>query len=168
MPSPDHKWTSALIPAEPLRAFGQLLRSPSCARLADWGKVSLGIVTGNNGYFALNPDQAARLGLGPEDLLPLSPPGSSHLRELDFTTEALAELGQTGSATWLFRPSGKRSPAAIAYIRAGEAVGVQDAYKCRIRTPWWQVRLMPPPDLLLTYMNADAPRLVRNSARAIT
>ncbi len=164
--SGDRKWTPALIPAEPLRAFDQLLRGPAFGVLADWGKVSLGIVTGNNGYFALTSARAAGLGLGPDDLLPLSPPGSSHLRGLEFTAQDLADLAETGFATWLFRPSLKRSPAAVAYVRAGEALGVQNAYKCRIRTPWWQVRLVPPPDLLLTYMNADAPRLVANTAQA--
>ncbi|MBT0771192.1 N-6 DNA methylase [Kineosporia sp. J2-2] len=164
--APDRKWTPALIPAEPLRAFDQLLRGPAFGVLDDWGKVTLGIVTGNNGYFALTPERAAGLGLGPADLLPLSPPGSSHLRDLEFTAEALADLGSDGAATLLFRPDLKRSPAAVAYVRSGEAQGVHEAYKCRIRTPWWQVRLPEPPDLLLTYMNADAPRLVANTARA--
>jgi hypothetical protein len=166
VPSADRKWTPALIPAEPLRAFDQLLRGPSFGGLADWGKVSLGIVTGNNGYFALTSARAAGLGLGPDDLRPLSPPGSAHLRGLEFTAENLADLAENGFATWLFRPAAQRSPAAVAYVRAGEALGVQDAYKCRIRSPWWQVRLVPAPELLLTYMNADAPRLVANTARA--
>ncbi|GAA3609129.1 N-6 DNA methylase [Kineosporia mesophila] len=166
VPSPDLKWTPALIPAEPLRAFDQLLRGPEFSVLDDWGRVSLGIVTGNNSFFALTLDEAAARGLGPADLLPLSPPGSSHLRGLDFSADALRELGENGSAVKLFRPADRRSPAAAAYVRAGESMGVDEAYKCRIRTPWWQVRLAPPPDLLLTYMNADAPRLVTNSARA--
>ena len=40
------------------------------------------------------------------------------------------------------------------------------AYKCRKRSPWWRVPLVPPADLLLTYMNADTPRLTTNRARA--
>ena len=39
-----------------------------------------------------------------------------------------------------------------------------DAYKCRVRKPWWRVPLVEPPDLFLTYMNHDRPRLVNNSA----
>ena len=39
------------------------------------------------------------------------------------------------------------------------------AYKCRVRTPWWRVPIVPPADLLLTYMNADTPRLTANPAR---
>ena len=33
-----------------------------------------------------------------------------------------------------------------------------------MRSPWWQVPLIAPADLLLTYMNADTPRLITNSA----
>jgi len=43
---------------------------------------------------------------------------------------------------------------------------VHEAYKCRVRTPWWRVPLQEPADLLLTYMNADTPRLVANAAGA--
>jgi hypothetical protein len=43
---------------------------------------------------------------------------------------------------------------------------VHVAYKCRVRTPWWRVPLVPPADLLLTYMNADTPRLSTNTANA--
>src|SRR5699024_8293420 len=36
--------------------------------------------------------------------------------------------------------------------------------KCRVRKSWCRVPLTEPADLLLTCMNADAPRLVTNSA----
>ena len=39
---------------------------------------------------------------------------------------------------------------------------MDDAYKCRVRLPWWRVPLVKPADLLLTYMNADTPRLCTN------
>lgn len=44
--------------------------------------------------------------------------------------------------------------------------GVSEAYKCRVRKPWWRVPLQRPADLLLTYMNADAARIVTNHANA--
>jgi hypothetical protein len=42
-------------------------------------------------------------------------------------------------------------------LAAGVEQGVDRAYKCRVRSPWWQVPLSAPADLLLTYMNADTP-----------
>jgi hypothetical protein len=45
-------------------------------------------------------------------------------------------------------------------------MGVQNAYKCRNRRPWWRVPRVAKPDLLLTYMDHDRPRLVSTGARA--
>jgi hypothetical protein len=97
-------------------------------------------------------------------LIRISPPGSAHLRGLAFTESARAELGKNGSATYLFRPSGEPSEAGLKYIAAGEVAAVDTAYKCRVRKPWWRVPLVKPADLLLTYMNADTPRITTNSA----
>jgi len=163
--SDDGKWTSALLP-EPAREVASIVAAhPGSATLHTWGETTLGAVTGNNRYFALTPAQVAAAGLdADQDLVPLSPPGSRHLRGLDLTAEAWAALGDEGRATWLFRPSAEPSSAGREYVAAGERAGVPAAYKCRIRTPWWRVPLVPPADLLLTYMNADTPRVSTNRA----
>lgn len=161
----DAKWTPSLLSSEALAAFTTLTRGDDFATLQTWGETTLGIVTGNNRYFALSPERVAELGLTASDLVRLSPPGSRHLRGLTLTESALDELGSAGSATYLFRPAGEPSQAARRYIEAGEVAGVNNAYKCRIRPDWWRVPLVPPADLLLTYMNADTPRLCTNRAR---
>jgi adenine-specific DNA-methyltransferase len=160
------KWTPAMIPVDALDSYAAAVGHPGLTTLHTWGETTLGAVTGNNRFFALSPQQVDRLGLDAErELLPLSPPGSRHLRGLGLTTTAWQELGEHGRATWLFRPEGQPSRAASAYIRTGRADGVDAAYKCRVRTPWWRVPIVPPADLLLTYMNADTPRLTGNPAR---
>jgi hypothetical protein len=159
------KWTASLMPAAALRIYTQLVADPEVfAPLESWGDTTLGMVTGNNKYFTLSPARVAELGLEPSDLLRLSPPGSRHLRGLSFAAACWHDLGERGAATWLFRPGDTPSPTALAYIAHGEATGVPKAYKCRVRRPWWQVPLVPPADLLLTYMNADTPRLSTNRA----
>lgn len=160
---PAAKWTSALLERGPMVAFDQLLSSSEITTLRHWGETTLGIVTGNNRFFALSDQRVRAAGLEPSDLLRLSPPGSRHLRGLEFCGIALAELARAGAATWLFRPPGHLSGAAAAYIASGEAREIPQAYKCRVRSPWWRVPLVAPADLLLTYMNADAPRLVDNA-----
>jgi hypothetical protein len=162
------KWTSALVPGPALDVYSRALTDPGIVTLHTWGETTLGAVTGNNAYFALSPARAEAAGLRPEaDLLPISPPGSRHLRRLRLTALDRRALGEQGRATWLFRPHGDEpSPAARAYIAEGERLGVPAAYKCRVRSPWWRVPVVPPADLLLTYMNADTPRLSRNTARA--
>jgi adenine-specific DNA-methyltransferase len=161
----DGKWTSALLPEPAREVAARVADRPGATTLQAWGETTLGAVTGNNGYFALTPAQVAAAGLDEnQDLVRLSPPGSRHLRGLDLTAEAWADLGAEGRATWLFRPAAEPSAAGRAYIRAGEQAGVPSAYKCRIRNPWWRVPMVPPADLLLTYMNADTPRLSTNRA----
>ena len=161
----EGKWTASLLSTTALDAQLALLRGGQFTTLQSWGETTLGMVTGNNKYFALPAQRARELGLRANELLPLSPPGSRHLRGLAWTCAAQEQLARTGSPTLLFRPEGEPSPAARRYIRAGEQLGVHTAYKCRVRSPWWRVPLVPPADLLLTYMNADSPRLCANHAR---
>lgn len=162
----DDKWTEALLPSDALNAIGLLNEQPGATTLETWGGITLGAVTGNNKWFALSPERARELGLEAEELLRLSPPGSRHLRGLSFTDAAWNSLSSAHARTLLFRPPAEPSPAALRYIKSGEADGVDEAYKCRVRSPWWRVPVSPPADLLLTYMNADTPRLTSNRTGA--
>jgi adenine-specific DNA-methyltransferase len=165
-PPGDAKWTPALLPGRALETYTAALARPGMSTLHEWGETTLGAVTGNNRYFAVSPQQIATVGLDPDrDLVRISPPGSGHLRRLALSPQAWTSLGRHGRATWLFRPAGDPSPAGRRYIAEGERSDVPAAYKCRIRSPWWRVPLVPPADLLLTYMNADTPRLAANRAR---
>ena len=160
------KWSAGMLSAAGLSAYGEATSHRSFGVLEAWGDTTLGMVSGNNKYFALSPAKARELGLEPTDLLRLSPPGSKHLRGLSLTAEALTALGDSGQATLLFRPGHEPSPAALRYIASGEDLDIHTAYKCRVRTPWWQVPYLRPADLFLTYMNADTPRLTTNRAGA--
>lgn len=160
------KWTGSMLRADLHDAYEQVSQSATFARLQEWGDTTLGAVTGNNAYFCLSPARIAELQLPADELLPLSPPGSRHLRGLSLTSEQLRGLGQSGRPTALFRPSAEPSAAARQYIDAGHQAGIDLAYKCRVRAPWWRVPVVPPADLLLTYMNADTPRLTTNRAQA--
>lgn len=163
---PAGKWTGSLVDQGALDVLAALTRGGHFAPLESWGDTTLGIVTGNNKYFAVSPARAKELGLRASELLPLSPPGSSHLRGLDLTPSLLANLGKGGQSTLLFYPREKPSKEAEAYIEDGHRTGVDTAYKCRVRKVWYRVPLVRPADLLLTCMNADTPRLVANEAEA--
>jgi hypothetical protein len=125
------------------------------------------MVTGNNHFFTLTTADVAKLGLKEPELLRISPPGSRHLRGLTFGTRAFEEMAEEGSRVYLFHPNkNKPSAAAKRYIALGESHGVDKAYKCAARSPWWAVPTLRIPDLFLTYMNQDVPRLVWNQAKA--
>jgi adenine-specific DNA methylase len=163
---PAGKWTSSLVDADTVHLLLTLLAAGLYTDLETWGDTTLGMVTGNNKYFTLSPQRIAELGLRPDELLSLSPPGSSHLRGLSLTHAQLKKLGENGSATQLFYPKDPPSAAAAAYIADGHRTGVDTAYKCRVRKTWYRVPLIPPADLLLTCMNADTPRITENAANA--
>lgn len=162
--SPSAKWSASVLPAAALRAYGEATSGEGFDVLESWGDTTLGMVTGNNKYFCMSPEHAAELGLGTSELVPLSPPGSRHLRGLSFTGAMHRQLGVDGQSTMLFRPSGELGPAGRRYVEAGEQTGVDSAYKCRVRAPWWRVPDVAPADLFLTYMNADTVQLCTNRA----
>ena len=159
------RWSPGLLSTQGLEAYLGSSTSNDFGVLMDWGDTTLGMVTGNNKYFALAAAEVAQLGLSADDVIPLSPPGSRHLRGLVFTKAFHQSLSVDGAPTWLFRPKSEPSAAAWEYIKHGECIEVPTAYKCRVRSPWWRVPLVPQPDLFVTYMNADTPRLCTNRAR---
>lgn len=165
-PANGAKWSAGLMSPAGFAAFDAVVRSEAFTVLEAWGDTTLGMVTGSNRFFTLSPAKVQALALSETDVLPLSPPGSRHLRGLGMTQQALHTLGTAGQSTFLFRPPGEPSPAAWHYIHSGEDLDVHQAYKCRVRTPWWRVPYLRPADLFLTYMNADTPRLTTNRAQA--
>lgn len=159
------KWTPALVSTAALEAYHGVEAAGGYVRLAEWGRTSLGAVTGNNRFFALSADRASELRLAESELLPLSPPGSRHLRSASLTPMNWRQLSAEGQPTLLFRPERNPSQAGRAYIAHGEALGVHQTYKCRVREPWWRVPLSSMADLFLTYMNAGAVQLATNRAQ---
>jgi adenine-specific DNA methylase len=162
----DAKWTEALLPPDASRIYDELTGGTVFDQLGDWGDTDLGMVTGNNKFFTLTAAEVAKLGLSNSEVLRISPPGSRHLRGLTFSDRTFEEMAEEGSRVFLFYPDkNKPSVAAKRYIASGESEGFHKAYKCAVRTPWWRVPTLRIPDLFLTYMNQDAPRLVRNQAK---
>ena len=161
----DARWTGLFASEASVCLLESFLNQGEFALLSDWGKVSLGVVTGNNKYFALTDADVARNGLA-DDVIDLCPPGSSHLRRTSFDSSDLSRLGQLGKRTKLFYPQGGSiSKSAESYINEGCASGVEKGYKCRKRSPWWRVPLVKPPDAFVTYMNAFGPNICWNAAR---
>lgn len=163
-PTAEAKWSPALLGTTSVDAYAELVEGPAFCELREWGDTDLGMVSGNNRYFALSAKEAAQAALRQAELLPISPPGSRHLRGLTFGERAWQELRDTERRVFLFAPGSKPSAAARRYIAMGERRDVHKAYKCRVREPWWHVPRVAPPDLFFTYMNADTPRVVTNAA----
>jgi len=164
-PRGDEKWTSALVPGEAIDLYQELTMGHQFEVLLDWGETYLGAVTGNNDYFSLTRKKASSYRLPASDLMRISPPGSKHLRGLGFTERNWYRMLDEDEQCLLFYPKSDRlSKPAQRYVEFGESTGVQKAYKCKVRSPWWRVPLVETPDLFFTYMNHERPRLSRNDA----
>ena len=161
--SPTDRWSKGFVEPSTIQQLDNLEGRGFC-RLDDWGQISLGSVTGSNSFFALSEDQMTRWKLSDEDTLPLSPPGSSHLRNLVLTNQQLIQLREAGKKTRLFYPGHHPTKAAQNYIEHGLELGVQNGYKCRKRSPWWKVPLSRKPDFFITYMNSYSPNICVNEA----
>ncbi|MGX1575959.1 N-6 DNA methylase [Cellulosimicrobium funkei] len=165
-PPESGKWTDILIP-KAARGLYREVTSKHFTTLSSYGSSSLGSVTGGNSFFALTEATRLQYGLDESQLVRISPPGTRHLRGSAFTKQQWQTLREAGDRVWLFRPEANdNSEARVAYTTYGQSAGVDRAYKCQIRTPWWRPPLAPIPDLFFTYMSHNYPRLIANTARA--
>jgi hypothetical protein len=167
-PERDGKWTPALLPAGAFDTFQEIVTGDGFSPLLTWGDTTLGAVTGSNAFFTLTAEEAALHKIPERELKPISPPGSRHLRGLTFSDAAWEEQSREGAACYLFAPDREKpSAAALRYIEHGETQQIHTGYKCRNRKPWWRVPQVKMPDLLLTYMDHERPRLATNDARVL-
>ena len=158
------KWTPALVARGALSVF-QALAAERFEPLRAWGGAYLGAVTGANRFFALSAAAARARGLDENDTVRIAP-GGRRLPGPVFDDAAWERLAASGAPCLLFSPRGRPSEAARRYIAEGARAGVAEAYKCRVRAPWWRAPTVEIPDLILTYMNYDCPRAAGNAARA--
>jgi len=163
-PAEAGKWSDLLLSTRQRQIFKRV-KDEHCVGLDAYGSIDLGSVTGANSFFALSENTRKDFGLAEKHLVRISPPGTRHLKGLSFTAGDWRKLREDGEAVWLLHPSaGDGTTALRTYLELGEERGVPDAYKCRIREPWWRPPAVRPPDLFFTYMSHRYPRLVRNTA----
>lgn len=157
-----------LIPAEARGLYRELSMLPVIRRLGDMADVNVGYVTGANDFFHLDTRGAHNWGI-PDAFLARAVRRGRALQGLRFTAGDWSQAAETADAGWLLRipPDGVLSEGVLRYIHDGERRGVPDAYKCRVRTPWYSVPHVHRADAFLTYMSGDAPRLVANEAGAV-
>ena len=161
----EGKWTDLLLSIQQRQTFKRVV-SDHFVGLGSYGPPELGTVTGANAFFTLTEEVRRAFGLVEgRHVSRVSPPGTRHLRGLTFTASDWESLRSAGEAVWILHPDGsKHTPGLARYLARGEGAGVPEAYKCRIRTPWWRPPVVSPPDLFFTYMSHRHPRLLTNSA----
>lgn len=147
-----------------------LAGDPRVRRLGTIAKVGIGYVTGANEYFQLSREEALRLQIA-RRFLRRTLPRSGFVAGLEFSRRDWAHLRKQGEKVYLLSLPGldaSRLPRTVQeYIRRGESQGVNKAYKCAVREPWFSVPHSGPADAFLTYMSGEAPRMAWNAAKVL-
>jgi adenine-specific DNA-methyltransferase len=154
--SPDGRWSASLNAAAAL-VYSELASSRRFLRLGDVASVDIGVVTGADRFFVVEPGLAQELGLPPEFLLSIIRRPAALGGLVTRTSEAslLVRIPRDDAA----RVTGSMR----AYLDEGERLEFHRRYKCSGRRPWFSVPLpRVRPDAFFRYMNHDAARLVAN------
>ncbi len=164
-------WTRYLLTPIQLSALDELTALPKFYPIAAVARLSVSTVTGANEYFSVDDEIRARYDLGIWSL-----PLLARIRQaagLIFDERDHRRLAEMDCPRWLLSfaadlPSPLTKPEPWSYLRAGEAQGLPNRYKCRIRDPWYRVPVVRPGVLLLSKRSHKFPRLVENAARVVT
>lgn len=154
-----------LLSASARELYAQIKSHPGTCRLDDLASVGIGYVSGANDFFHLRPSVAKYWGI-PEALLRPSVRNGRVLPSRELTGETVRGWFQADDPMLLMHlPKNAELPAAVErYLASDQAKAARQAYKCRVRTPWYSVPDVRVPDFFLTYMSGREPNLVRNAA----
>lgn len=154
-----------LLPDEVRRLYQQVADDPASWRLADLASVGIGYVSGANDFFHLRPSQAERFKI-PEGLLHPTVRNGRALPERNLTPSVVRKWVKGDEPIYLLKlPKSPDIPTSVkGYLDTSEGRTAREAYKCRVRSPWYSVPDVQIPDFFLTYMSGRAVGLVRNSA----
>ena len=154
-----------LLAREQLNEYRAASLAPGVKRLADFARVSIGYVSGANDFFHLRPSQADDLGIGKRWLVP-SVRNGRVLRSSQLERGDVAEWIEQDEPCLLLKiaPSAEVDRALRKYLGTDAAQAASQAYKCRVRSPWYAVPDVRVPSAFLSYMSGDSPSLVENRA----
>jgi tRNA1(Val) A37 N6-methylase TrmN6 len=156
-----------LMPAAVRDLYRDIAARPRSRRLADVATVGIGYVTGDNDFFHLRPSDAEQWEI-PEVALRPTVRNGRVLPEARLTaSDVHAWLRDDEPVLLLKLPKDGALPSGVKRYLASEAgKEARQAYKCRVRDPWYSVPDVRVPDFFLTYMSGRRVGLVRNEAGA--
>ena len=157
-----------LLPQPARELYEQLARNESVVRFGRLATIGIGYVTGNNKFFHLSAADVRRWNI-PHTVLRPAVCRAAWLSGLRFQRSNWRALETQGLPAYLLDLHGQSrlSNGVLRYIRSGENLGIDRAYKCRVRAPWYAVPGVSSPDLLLSYMADRRPALVLNQVGAV-
>lgn len=163
------KWTPALVGPAINHTLHSVDRLPAVHRFGRVATAHVGIVTGANAFFCVNDATVNEYQLGrfahPMFGRSAHAPGviyDHHQHQTNVT------LGRPTNFLWFRGTSVLAHRGSRNYIAGGERQGLHTRFKCRIRSPWYEVPSVYATHLSMLKRAHDAPRLVVNRVKAFT
>lgn len=164
----SEKWTKYYLDARAISLLRTVRTDGRLIPLERFAEVDVGVVTGRNSFFCLTEADAKERKVRPFTI-PLVA-RSMQLPALSFTEADLAAQTRTDARTRLLALQSdvqlERQKDLAIYLAEGEADGVHEGYKCRIRRNWWEVPSRWVPDGFMLRQISSHPRLIANHAGA--
>jgi adenine-specific DNA-methyltransferase len=154
-----------LMPAEARSLYRDVIAHKEAHRFGQLANIGIGYVSGANDFFHLRPSDANKLRI-PKQLLHPTVRNGRALPKRRLTTSTVGKWHQDDEQVLLLRmPKSGRVPAAVLrYLDSDAGFIARQAYKCRVRDPWYSVPDVQIPDFFLSYMSGLEANLVRNDA----
>lgn len=156
----NHKWSHLFMSARERRCVNQWWSEIGWQPISEYGRVEVGIVTGDNDFFILRSRDAERF---PErNLVPIITSARA-LRGIRFDTDDFRQVVAEDRPAFLLNLQQPRSMLASVvrdYLDVGEQQKVSQRFKCRVRDPWYAVPSVWQPDAILLRQAGDMARLV--------
>lgn len=164
-------WTSFLLDPFEYQALSAAQGIRAIQPVGSVARFSVSTVTGANAYFCVTGEDLDRHDLR-EWAIPMLP-RARHARGLIFDAADEKALDQNGLPAWMIsfaadRSSPEKHRRARTYLENGRSQGIDQRFKCRVRTPWYRVPVVPAGDLLLSKRSNRYPRVICNHAGVVT
>jgi adenine-specific DNA-methyltransferase len=156
----NSKWSHLFLSAAERRSLNEWWPALGWLPFSEYGRVEVGIVTGDNDFFILAGPEAERF---PQEALMPIITSARDLRGIRFGADDFRQVVAHNRPAYLLnlrRPRSMLAPAERDYVELGERQRVSQRYKCRVREPWYAVPSVWEPDALLLRQAGDMPRLV--------
>jgi adenine-specific DNA-methyltransferase len=146
--------------------YAEIAHHPDTRRFGELAQIGIGYVSGANEFFHLRPSEADYWDI-PEEFLYPSVRNGRALPRSSLTDEVVNGWKKGDEPVLLLRlPKAEEFPASVhRYLDTDAGHGAREAYKCRMRDPWYSVPDVQIPDFFLSYMSGTTPVLVRNDAQ---
>ncbi len=153
------KWSHLFLSSSERTLVTEWQQELGWRTISAFGRVEVGIVTGDNDFFLLDQERADRI-----DMVNLMPVVAStrDLSGMEFGADDFKRILSNSRPAYVLNvtePKHALSSALHDYIAEGEARSVQKRYKCSIRSPWYAVPSLRACDAVLFRQAGDMPRI---------